>query len=233
MNHTHLETCPSTQIFLKENLCDLRHKTGDENQLVSCLTQTAGIGRSDHLWTHFENALAFSCSFKLSAFITAPSLFLGVALIRYFEKNFKKKLGLKWPNDLYSLEGKKCGGLLCHAHGDTLIVGIGLNWGAVENHSLNSLNAGAIFPDKKLCSEEKKSFPEKIYQSLLEELRCQDDLITEWEKNCLHIGKQVILKNGKEEIAGVFRGITKEGSAIIEDKAYHSGSLVFTDKNTL
>lgn len=222
MNHTHLEACPSTQIFLKENLSDLRRKNTDDRLIVSCEQQTAGQGRSDHQWTHFPNALAFSCTFKISEFIIAPSLFLAVGLVRYFEKNFNTNIYLKWPNDLYTAEQKKCGGILCHAQNGILIAGIGINWGKIPN---NSLNASAIFPNAMLHTEDKKKFAYQVYQNLIQELPFQEGLIEKWQKSCIHLHQKVYLKNGAEIFEGIFNGVNKEGAALIDQKTFYSGSL--------
>lgn len=223
MNHTHFETCPSTQIFLKENLSDLRRK--DDELLVSTKKQSAGLGRSSHTWTHYEEALAFSCTFKMSEFKVVPSLFLGVALLRYFKKNFAEELKLKWPNDLYNQNLQKCGGLLCHGVGDTLIAGIGLNWNKVPE---NSFNAGAIFKNSSLSEEDKKILPEKIYVHLLSELSNQTSVLEEWNAACFHLGKVVTWKNGEEDYSGIFKGIKADGAAMIGEREFNAGSLFFS-----
>lgn len=220
MNHTHLEACSSTQIFLKENLSELRCK--NEHILISTGSQSAGLGRSDHSWTHFPNALAFSCTFKMNEFSLAPSLFLGLSLISYFKKNFAQELGLKWPNDLYNQAGEKCGGLLCHGVGDTLILGLGLNWGEVPP---NEFHAGPVFPKAKLSPSEKKELPKEIYSFLSEELRSKKYQREDWEKSCFHLNQKVLLKNGPEEYEGIFKGINEEGAALIDERAFYSGSL--------
>ncbi len=222
MNHTHLEACPSTQIFLKENLSALRLEQQDDRILVSTKKQTAGLGRSNHSWTHYDEALAFSCTFKMNEFKAVPSLFLGVALVRYFKKNFAVELNLKWPNDLYNQNLQKCAGLLCHSVGETLIAGLGLNWNSAPE---NSFNAGAIFENSPLEDEDKKIFPQKIYERLLAELKNQENIIEEWNKACCHLNQEVTWKNGEEEFRGIFKGIKTDGSALIGEREFHSGSL--------
>lgn len=222
MNHTHFKVCPSTQIFLKENLSDLR-RSGDY-LLVSTENQTAGLGRSSHTWTHYEEALAFSCTFKMSEFKVVPSLFLGVALLRYFKKNFAEELRLKWPNDLYNQNLQKCAGLLCHGVDDLLIAGIGLNWNSVPE---NSFNAGSIFKNSPLKAEDKKILPQKIYEHLLTELNAQETILEEWNLSCCHLNQEVTWKNGDEEFRGIFKGIKTDGSALIGEREFYSGSLFF------
>ncbi len=227
MKHTHLESCPSTQIFLRENL--LETNSSFVRQLVSTAKQTHGIGRSDHSWTYFSQSLAFSCTFHCSEFSVAPSLFLGVALARYLKKNGQEKVFLKWPNDLYNFELKKCGGIICHAVRQTIIVGIGLNWCPTNMDAVeDSFKPGRIFQSHQdFISADYENIPATLYQFLIEELNHQTSILEEWRNYCCHLNQSVTIQNGQQQWTGLFKGITDEGSAIIDDQIINAGSLIF------
>jgi BirA family biotin operon repressor/biotin-[acetyl-CoA-carboxylase] ligase len=60
------------------------------------------------------------------------TLWMGLSLCRYIEDHLGIKLGLKWPNDILSPEGKKIAGILTEVRSDVdsvrdLIFGLGLN----------------------------------------------------------------------------------------------------------
>ena len=231
MYHHHFHSINSTQIYLKENLDAL--KKSEENILISCSHQTDGIGRRGNVWDNYDNSIAMSFTFKPNAIASLTPLEIGIITIKFFKKVFNKELFLKWPNDLMTKDGKKCGGILCqYINHDTVIVGIGINLGKHEriiNHeyryAVGSVDQGLIiseFDQEKISKE--------LYTYLLEERISNSTLLkNEFNAHCIHLNKEVFLFEDGIDHVGLFRGIGENGEAILETngelKSFLSGSL--------
>jgi len=58
---------------------------------------------------------------------------IGLITISFLKNKFNKDLFLKWPNDILTSDGKKCGGILCqYIDKSTIVVGLGINLGKLE-----------------------------------------------------------------------------------------------------
>lgn len=97
--------------------------------------QSAGRGRMGRRWlSGLGNALTFSLLWRFSTGLSSLaglSLATGVAVIRSLHKLGIENVGLKWPNDVVTPNGKLAG-MLIEAQGDMLgpcavVIGIGLN----------------------------------------------------------------------------------------------------------
>ena len=112
---------------------NLDARAGRHGDVFTADFQTAGRGRLDHKWlsTPGENLM-------LSAVLdvgdcppdrvaTLP-LVVGLAVIEGLSPLLPKGRSprLKWPNDVL-VDGRKLAGILCERHGDTVIVGLGVN----------------------------------------------------------------------------------------------------------
>ncbi|MCK5073353.1 MAG: biotin--[acetyl-CoA-carboxylase] ligase [Bacteriovoracaceae bacterium] len=236
MYQKHLVNCDSTQIYLKENITELLKK--DTYILVSTNNQIHGIGRHGNTWKDYPNALAFSFLLYPTVPITLIPIILGIQLSKYIELKFNEHIRLKWPNDLMNTNMEKCAGILCQYYSqDIIIVGIGLDLGKSDEQTFQGkFNAkpGVIKPELKLDEMEKKELPKDIYQYILENPIDQTLIKQEWEKLCAHMGAKVEIEIPTEKKQGIFRGISKKGTAIIEtskDKfeEFISGSLNISD----
>ena len=127
IKHVHLPECPSTQGVLKKML---EEGGGDDGPtLVSTSRQTGGLGQGGSRWVHFAGSLAFSLSLPPHSRTGLTPLEVGAALTSFFA-SLGHRISLKWPNDLLNDKGEKCGGILCSlVDADTVVAGIGINWG--------------------------------------------------------------------------------------------------------
>lgn len=101
--------------------------------LLAAERQTAGRGRLGRAW---QASAGDSLTFSLAVPLARPdwsglSLAVGVALAQALDPA-NAWLRLKWPNDLWRLDGRKLGGILIEglplAHGPRVaVVGVGLN----------------------------------------------------------------------------------------------------------
>lgn len=125
-----LETCDSTNNYLKENYEDLKR---DFPVLVTAVQQTGGRGRDERTWVSERNHGLYS---SFGFFLRAPHnlgilpLTTGISIIDTVKKISGYECGLKWPNDVLYNRRKLAGVLIENRISDTLvfcIVGIGIN----------------------------------------------------------------------------------------------------------
>lgn len=105
----------STQTILKNELQD----TPDGTVFVAD-RQFAGKGRGDHVWTSPEGCLMFSlkCQFANPKRLAFLQYIVSLGLINALKQapeNRNLDVRIKWPNDLYTSQGLKLGGILCQS----------------------------------------------------------------------------------------------------------------------
>ena len=176
-----------------------------------------------------DNALAFSFALKPHIRTTLTPLEVASILIKYFQRE-QFSLHLKWPNDLLNSQGQKCGGILCtFLTEETIIVGIGLNWGRADFKDIAM--SGSIDDQRTLSEQDKENIPLAIYHYILKNRISSQQILQTWSRHCYHQGKSVRIVDEDAEASGVFQGITVDGEAIIEDGGGESrhvtaGSLI-------
>jgi BirA family transcriptional regulator, biotin operon repressor / biotin---[acetyl-CoA-carboxylase] ligase len=238
MHHSHFNTIHSTQIYLRDNLTEL--KTHSDDILISASEQTLGIGRRGNQWDSYNNSLAMSFTLKPHATPTLTPIEIGILTALFVEKELNLSLKLKWPNDLLTPAGTKCGGIIAqYIDSETVIAGLGLNLGDTHHqhtpahykHGLGSVN-----PELHLSTEDFKDIPHKLYDFFLNN-RIQEGKALEelFLKYCLHINSPVALDDDGQTIEGIFIGIGNNGEAIVEingeKQSFLSSSLKILSKN--
>lgn len=129
--YLHFKTLDSTHLWCKRELatvCEFLKKA--ELFLVTCDTQTAGIGRSGKAWKSGKRHLSMNLCFKTPPIKAANlSLTISDALSQWLQKQgIPSKL--KWPNDIWTARGKIAGLILEVVHFEEesyCLVGMGLN----------------------------------------------------------------------------------------------------------
>lgn len=81
MYHTHFNTIHSTQIYLRDNLVEL--KGHSDEILVSTNEQTLGIGRRGSHWDSYENSLAMSFTMKPNLVPTLTPIEIGISPLSF------------------------------------------------------------------------------------------------------------------------------------------------------
>src|SRR3989339_409530 len=231
MEHIHLESCASTQLYLSDNIDEMMGMAKSSDFLVTTNHQTDGVGRTGNKWDDLEQALAFSFSLRPNATFSITPLEVGCILVNYFRHTFKKEISLKWPNDLLTGEGKKCGGIICNYQAQNMvIVGVGINLSKPsesKDTSYYKTPVGFIDLGKEVMgrSNLRKDLPAEIFNFILKNRLSAEAVVDSWSKYCLHIKKNVQINDDNYEYAGRFVGISEGGEAIIEDladKSIHS-----------
>ncbi|HXH30916.1 MAG TPA: biotin--[acetyl-CoA-carboxylase] ligase [Bacteriovoracaceae bacterium] len=219
IEHIHLQDCHSTQDILKEQLQDpltVRHV------LVSCEKQTSGRGRGDSTWTSMPGTLCFSLGLAPNPELSFTALEISVLIARFFEAK-SKNLKLKWPNDLWNDENKKCCGILVQIQSSYALVGVGLNLFS-ESPEFGGVYPGGFEFDKKLWARDLGNF------ILTHRYFGKMDLKRDWEERCLHLNHKVRITEGTEVSEGLFQGLGTHGEALLANgekvTRLYNGSLV-------
>ncbi|MDH4467861.1 MAG: hypothetical protein QE271_07370 [Bacteriovoracaceae bacterium] len=232
----HLDECSSTQIILKQWWEGHQNNQPADNCVfaLSTFKQTNGIGRSDHMWSHYRGAMAISVILPLLDVATLSPLHMGVMLKNFMIEHWKlpsdkaNKIGLKWPNDIMMRDedGKrieKMGGILCHAIDQKVIIGVGLNIYFDEHFS----DYASLLKPQGSKNEQIQLKDYELFLKFMEKSWLQNSFsVEEWNRECVHIKHPVSLDLGQDKrIEGIFEGIGPWGEAIIDGKKYSSGSL--------
>lgn len=181
---------------------------------------TDAKGRRERKWEVYKGALACTFSLPKHKVITLSALEIAVLVNRYFKKEYQIQLPLKWPNDLYDKNLKKCGGILINSSKENLIVGLGMN---LEKGS----EYGNVFEGKSpiTCKE----LAIKLYQFIITNRLASQEIINDWNQNCFHIGMQVSMEEDNKKSIGEFKGIGSNGQAILiknsKEEEFYSATL--------
>lgn len=200
----HIERCDSTQDILKEQLA-LTH----DDLTVSCEHQTHGHGRGNNVWHDSLGTLCFSMTIKPHAQVTYTALEISLLICRFFLLK-GKSIKVKWPNDLITNDGKKCGGVLIQNSGNHYYAGIGLNL-FLNNHSFGDIYEAAFPLVKKAWAQELSRFVrENRYE--------KTELLTrDWITGCSHLNREVIISEGEQVTSGKFIGLGPYGEAVLQN----------------
>ena len=189
--------------------------------------QTAGRGRHSRLW-HSSPRLGLYFSLLLHPKISASAanilvLQSAVAVCNAIEELYDYEVGIKWPNDIYA-GGKKLGGILLETTitGDTIdnaVIGIGLNM----RHSIEDF---PIELRKKAASLQEVTGKDINNSILLERILSiygdyyyerEECGINEWITLCIHMEKQISIKQNGVTLHGSFSEVSPDLSFILKD----------------
>lgn len=237
MYHSHFNSIHSTQIYLRDNLVEL--KGHNQDILITASEQTMGIGRKGSQWDSYDNAIAMSFTMKPNSVPTLTPIEIGVLTSEFLKQEFNVSVFLKWPNDLLTSEGKKCGGILAqYIDTETVIAGLGVNLGSLPTsvapaHYKHGL--GNVSDTLKLSPEDKKEIPAKLYAYILNNrISTAEEMQTRFYKTCFHVGLMVDIDDDGFNYEGKFMGIGPNGEALVEiegqTKAFLSSSLKILGK---
>ena len=229
MKHIHLDSCDSTQKYLIEMIKE--NKIIDEEILISCDTQTAGIGQKQNTWDSYEYSVCISGIIKPNQVLTLTPLEVGVIVSSYFKREFDIELKLKWPNDILNLKGEKVGGVIINKSGEgPLIVGVGLNLMLSNQDIVQSYDykVGYIFEEEKNPLI-KKDIALDLYKAITNLRLNPNQTKQSWNSLCIHLDKDVSVKDNFKSYIGLFVGIGENGQALIKDEdqthELYSGTL--------
>ncbi|MEE8340754.1 MAG: biotin--[acetyl-CoA-carboxylase] ligase [Candidatus Neomarinimicrobiota bacterium] len=220
---------------------ELISKNTPSGTIVITDDQTKGRGRQSNKWLSTPGkSLTFSIILHPNAMpsqINLYSLIAGLAITDCLGE-YDIPTQLNWPNDIL-IKAKKVGGILCESKISggvikSMVIGIGINVNEQTSDLPKILRDAAT----SLMIEKGEQFHiELLVASILAHLEhriqninaVQSQLI-DWEERCAHLNQKVTFRNGNENIAGIFRGLTETGQAIISindnDVKFDSGEII-------
>jgi BirA family biotin operon repressor/biotin-[acetyl-CoA-carboxylase] ligase len=188
--------------------------------LVLARKQRQGRGRGGKIWQAPNDSLKMTLVLPIhdrTKLAEGFSLFVGVEIARVLKRLLGVELRVKWPNDLFSVTGKKVGGILIETTSENrLLLGLGLNTVSIptirEATSLHSLVNKTIPESHLLAAFIAKALVEQ-YQEFLSSGLCRKA----WAEVGYGIGKHARVYDGESiKLQGTFLGITEKGEAIFE-----------------
>lgn len=198
---------------------------------VLARTQKAGRGRLGRKW-HSAPSGNLYLSLAFRPFIPPErlkpfTLWMGLALCAHVEKSLGLRLGLKWPNDLQSPDGRKVAGMLTEARLDAdsvreLVFGVGLNLtGAPKDFpaelrtTAGSLEAALGAPLD--LNREAAGVIAALFRAWeqFEEGTWSRSFRKLWSHHDVLSGKSVRVGLRGDPVAGIVDGIDDEGSLIL------------------
>ena len=198
---------------------------------VLARTQKAGRGRLGRKW-HSAPSGNLYLSLAFRPFIPPDrlkpfTLWMGLALCAHVEKSLGLKLGLKWPNDLQSPDGRKVAGMLTEARLDAdsvreLVFGVGLNLTGASKDFPADLRSTAGSLEAALGSpldlnREAAGVIAALFRAWeqFEEGTWSRSFRKLWSHHDVLAGKSVRVGLRGDPVAGVVDGIDDEGSLIL------------------
>lgn len=203
IRHVHVNECDSTQDILKEQLSD----SSLDNILVSCDHQLKGRGRGSNTWSVMPGTLCFSLSLRAHAEQSFTALEVSLLITKFFETK-GKYLKLKWPNDIWNEDFKKCCGVLLQNSHNVMVSGIGLNLFS-DSPEFGGVYDAPFESDKRIWAHDIADY---IVKNRFERT---EDLKREWDKRCFHLNTEVTITENGETFTGIFQGLGSHGEAVL------------------
>ena len=207
-----------------------RRRAFEKPLLEVALSQRAARGTKGREWRPAGRGLYFSVGMPIERQCGLSAVVAGIAVVKA-ARRFGLELSLKWPNDLWAVDGK-AGGILCETVQDerrelSLIVGIGLNLqvdvSAVTTNGWPIRDFRALGGEQLLTSvEARTAFLSAVVISLVEEVAqigttnpavVQED----WARADAFFGRTVNWTSDGEGVQiGIDRGIDTQGRLMLE-----------------
>lgn len=198
---------------------------------VLARAQTAGRGRLGRRW-HSAQAGNLYLSLAFRPFIPPDrlkpfTLWMGLALCTHVERRFALRLGLKWPNDLQTPDGRKVAGMLTEARLDAdsvreLVFGVGLNLLGAPKDFPAEIRTVAGSLEHALgrvldVNQEAALIIQALFKAWedFEEGIWSRSFRAQWSAHDVLTGKSVRVGLRGKPVAGIVDGIDAEGSLIL------------------
>lgn len=237
LNIIKLDTCDSTNDYLKKNFKELKNKFPI---MVSAQSQTKGKGRNNRTWFSKKNTglySSFGFILKVNKNLNFLPLIAGISVIETLNKIGNIECGLKWPNDVLYNNRKISGVLIENIILNNIIIcisGIGINL----NHSIKDfpviLKKTAISL-KMITKREYKiekinivlanhffKWLNKLKNNRVETIIKKSNQFSEFLR-----GKEISFNNNNKKINSIYQGINKNGGLILKDSTGNK-KILFT-----
>lgn len=217
-NVVYFEAIDSTNTVAKQNY----YKDGT---VIIAESQTAGKGRMGRVWESEHNTGIYM-SIVLMPDISADRISLltlaaGICVCRVLTEMCNIPFKIKWPNDIVA-DGKKVCGILTEGviseTQNKAVVGIGIN---VTNKNFGDelcnkassiyMLTGKVLERESIINNLLEEF-EKTYTDFIE----GKPFISDYEKLCININRQVTFVKDGEEINGIAVNVAENGELVIK-----------------
>lgn len=214
-------------IKLKE--VDSTHKLAirmiENNSVFECGiladVQTNGVGRCERKWESAPGNLYASVIKKILKNKDICKISLATAcavhetIKNLLDPEKKKHLHLHWPNDIY-YKNKKLSGILLAVVEDWIVISFGINIHSVPTPTAVSLDG--IVGDFCISAQRLFGSVLKALDSWLNLLRIDSfsGIREYWLRNIVGMNSEVTIKNGRDHLSGIIRGIDELGRLILE-----------------
>jgi BirA family biotin operon repressor/biotin-[acetyl-CoA-carboxylase] ligase len=212
-------------------------RSGDVSPcLLVAEQQTRGRGRLGRDWVSEAGAsLTFSLSLPLAPVQWGGlSLAVGLALAQALDPTEPHRIGLKWPNDLWLLDGpgrgRKLGGILIETLSvgpqRMVVVGVGLNIAPQQGAAAAGLAHGYA------CLQELQdawTAPQALARGAVPLVRALKDferqgfgpLVQGYTRRDLLLGQTISSSGGTETLQGTARGVDEQGALLLDSGGLH------------
>lgn len=221
----HFDATDSTMTEARKIAMD---QSGSEIRCVTTDMQTNGRGHQNHKWQTTQESLAFTliCRDKIlgaeeNRLVMAAMVSACSVLNRISDKNFY----LRWPNDIWTREGKVSGILDEYncVGGECSWVNLGIGINYMKKPALKKTDsvfgANAKVSRKEFISLFMNEFDE-TRKSLLS---LDSSLCNKWNSLCMDLGKSVVCKESGNY---VFEGINAYGWAVLKENSGDTKRIV-------
>ena len=224
-------------LLLKHNTTstndDVRELAQGANRILVCSEQqTQGRGQHQREWVSPIGNIYLSTLLKTKTPLDGRlALEIALNILQISSLKTLPNLQIKWPNDLYSTQGKWGGILVEPLSAHEAIVGVGINLLPVPSEQISQqatsvVQLGVQYPNRiQMISD--------VYLAILQAGQWFDhgcyNLAARFNNVAAFMGQTVEFEQTKETIQGVFKGIDRDGAIQIENeqglKRYYQGRL--------
>ena len=214
---THFPSTESTMAEAKRIAESGKAQPG-ETHIITADMQTHGVGQHGRSWTTTRGSLAFTIVTRNNLPLACHSrmtMAAQVALTKVLRRITGRQFYIRWPNDIWSEDGKVVGILeelsSCGNITNWINLGIGIN----IIHRPRLKGTDSIFhretpiTRKEILTQFWDEF--KLYEKMAAEQ--SPWLAEEWNRLCLDTGRRMRLSESGKTV--IFRGVDNLGSAVI------------------
>lgn len=212
-------------------------RAGDASPcLLVAEQQTRGRGRLGRDWVSEAGAsLTFSLSLPMAPVQWGGlSLAVGLALAQALDTAEPPRLGLKWPNDLWLLDGprqgRKLGGILIETvsvgEQRMVVVGVGLNVAPQQSAAVAGLAHGYACLQELQPAWTAPQALARVALPLVRALKAFErdgfaPLLPAYARRDLLLGQAVTSSGGGQNLQGTARGVDEQGALLLDSGGIH------------
>lgn len=223
--------CYKTLTSTNDKLKELGEEGHPSGTVVITEEQTRGKGRRGRSWKLSpKDAIAMSVLLRPSfspEYAANLTLIMGMAVNNTLRKLCNTDTYIKWPNDIV-INGKKLCGILLEMVTEEkevkyIVCGVGINVSntdfpdEIKNTATSIyLETGKKYSRKDIIRSILSEFDR--YYSLYENKDALPELISEYKKSCINIGREVIAIYDNRQIKGIAADVNLNGELIIKNE---------------